>query len=331
MIVNENGKSNFFRRGWKWLVKPKKEKSLLRDWVETIIIAGIMALIIKETVIQAFYIPSESMKWTLQIDDHLLVNRFIYKFTDVKYHDIIIFRFPHEPDYPENQIEDYWNIPFTPVFIFKHPEKFNELFRIYRPKDFIKRAVGLPGDTIEIKEKNAYINNVREILPEEYHSEENIKVSRDCFGPVKIPKQNDLIDFSKINLYELFCFQEYFKYLNIGFSFRLKIKVNGEDVTELATQSGREKISLIPLDELNELLYIMSNKEIPDKIESTIYDVRINNVKTDIYKMTEDCYFAMGDNRDNSSDSRMWGFAPRSLLKGKPLLLYWPLSRVRIL
>ena len=323
-------KRNYIFRLWKWLTKPKAEKSVVRDWMETIIIAGLMALVIKETVIQAFYIPSESMKWTLQIDDHILVNRFIYKITDVKTHDIIIFRFPHDPDYPDNNPDNFFNIPFTPIFISRHPDSIKNIFIFYRPKDFIKRAIGLPGDLVEVSEKKVFINNAPELLQEEYHSDKEIKVSRDCFGPVRIPKKNDKIDFSKINLYELFCFREYFKYLNIGFSFRVKVKINGVETSEITTQSGREKVSLIPLEELNELIYILK-KSNGEKIETIIYDIYINNKSVNTYTMTEDCYFAMGDNRDNSSDSRMWGFVPHSLLKGKPLLMYWPLSRVRIL
>ena len=114
---------------WKWMRKPKKEKSAIRDWIETIIIAGILALIIKETIIQAFYIPSSSMEATLLIDDHILVNRFIYRFVDIKKNDIIVFKYPHDNEYPDPQ-ENYRKIIFAPLFINAKYSGATDIFKI---------------------------------------------------------------------------------------------------------------------------------------------------------------------------------------------------------
>ncbi|MDM8550516.1 signal peptidase I [Desulfobacterales bacterium HSG2] len=113
----------------------KPKKSNLRENIEAIIVAIVLALFIRTFIVQAFKIPSGSMKETLQIGDHILVNKFIYgirvPFTnktivsikDPEREDIIVFKFPEDPD-----------------------------------KDFIKRVVGLPGDVIEIRNKQLYIN-----------------------------------------------------------------------------------------------------------------------------------------------------------------------------
>ena len=114
----------------------KKQKSKVREYAETLIIALFIALFVRAFVVQAFKIPSSSMKPTLLVGDHLLVNKFIYgiriPLTDTK-----VFRFskPQRGD----------------VIVFKYPKD--------PSKDYIKRVIGLPGDTVEIKNRQIYIND----------------------------------------------------------------------------------------------------------------------------------------------------------------------------
>jgi len=146
----------------------KTKKSVLRENIEAIIIAVILALFIRAFVVQAFKIPSGSMKQTLLIGDHILVNKFIYgvkiPFSDItvipvknpKRGDIIVFKFPEDPD-----------------------------------KDFIKRVVGVSGDVVEIRNKQVYINDM--LLNQDHgiytdpHIIPGAFQPRDNLGPVTVP------------------------------------------------------------------------------------------------------------------------------------------------
>lgn len=145
-----------------------KRKSIIREYAESIIVAVLLALVIRTYLVQAFKIPSGSMEDTLAIGDHLLVNKFIYgtklpfsdkrllKLRDPRRGDVIVFEYPEDPS-----------------------------------KDFIKRVIGTPGDVVEGKDKKVYVNGTPYENPHEVHKEKDIIPKemnpRDTFGPVKVP------------------------------------------------------------------------------------------------------------------------------------------------
>ena len=183
----------------------KKKKSGLRENIEAILVAIVLALFIRTFVIQAFKIPSGSMKETLKIGDHILVNKFIYgvkipflqttiiPVTKPKHGDIVVFKFPEDPS-----------------------------------KDFIKRVIGVAGDVVEVRDKKVYVNG--KLLNHDFgiHTDSYIFPAsvqpRDNFGPIVVPPHS---------------------------------------------------------------------------------------------------LFVMGDNRDQSYDSRFWGFVDLKAVKGKALMIYW--------
>jgi signal peptidase I len=151
-------------------IEGNPKKSALRENIEAIIVAIVLALFIRTFVVQAFKIPSGSMLDTLLIGDHILVNKFIYgvrlpfagtvliPVTDPKHDDIVVFKFPEDPS-----------------------------------KDFIKRVVGIEGDTIEIRNKKVYVNGELQerdfaiyLDPFTQYSEQN----RDHLGPLKVPENS---------------------------------------------------------------------------------------------------------------------------------------------
>ena len=187
------------------------KKSIVREYFESIVIAVILALFIRTFVVQAFKIPTGSMEENLLIGDHLLVNKFVFGPTSsaveravlpvgtIKRGDVVVFKYPVEPD-----------------------------------RDFIKRVIGLPGESVEVREKKVYING--KALEERY------------------------VHF-------------------------LAPPVSSSEFHEVTSFDVRERYGPVTVP--------------PNQ------------------------YFVMGDNRDNSQDSRYWGFLPRENVKGKALLIYW--------
>lgn len=172
--------------------KETEKGYLLTEVLQSVGIAVLLAVIIRVFLFQPFYIPSGSMEPTLIQGDRIIVNKLTYRINEPKRGDIMVFKYPVNPQ-----------------------------------RDFIKRLVGLPGETVEIKDSKVYINGKpidQSFLP--------TGLEYDDFAPVKIP---------------------------------------------------------------------------------------------------ENQYFMMGDNRNNSEDSRYWGTLPKKNIIGKAMLIYWPSTRWQIL
>lgn len=162
-----------------------------REIIESVVVAVILAAIIRLILFEPFYIPSPSMEPTLYPHDRIIVNKIIYHFRPPQRGDVIVFKFPLDPQ-----------------------------------RDFIKRIVALEEETVEVRQGHVYINGKR--LNEPYISHEPVP----NFGPLKVPKNH---------------------------------------------------------------------------------------------------FFVMGDNRNNSEDSRVWGPLNKKYLVGKAVLIYWPPERMRLI
>jgi signal peptidase I len=183
----------------------RRQKSLLREYVEAIVYALLLTVALRAFVLQAFRIPSESMLDTLLVGDYLFVNKLDYgakiPFTETR---LPGFRKPQRGD----------------VIVFQYPED--------PRRDYIKRCVALGGQTIEVKDKALYVDGQKQIEPWVKHIDPSTHPAsadpRDNFGPYQVPPGH---------------------------------------------------------------------------------------------------LFMMGDNRDNSNDSRFWGPVNMSLVKGHAMFLYW--------
>ncbi|MCZ6638525.1 MAG: signal peptidase I [Candidatus Dadabacteria bacterium] len=212
----------------------KFTKSKLRQNIEALAFAIILALIIRTFVFQPFKIPSGSMIPTLLVGDHLLVNKFVYG-TKIPFTDIEIF--------PIEKIKRGDVIVFTYPNYERDPSQ-NGLY-------YIKRVVGLPGDEIDLNGRNLIVNG--EKIPIEYLATYSDERNSDQFD----------------------------EYIEDLF---------GEDHTVIYRKGkeGTNKGSKLP-----------------------------------VTRVPEDKVFVMGDNRDNSRDSRIWGFVPMENIAGKAFIIHW--------
>ena len=150
-------------------LQSRKKKSTVREYAEAIIIALVLALFIRTFVVQAFKIPSGSMLPTLQIGDHILVNKFIYGIKVPFSGKILV---PIDEPEPND------------IVVFKYPRD--------TKLDYIKRVIAVAGDTVEERDKKLYVNG--KPFPDKYgvHTDPRILPAsagpRDNFGPVTVPE-----------------------------------------------------------------------------------------------------------------------------------------------
>lgn len=165
----------------------KSQRRLFQEYSEALVVAVILAIIIRAFFFQAFKIPSSSMEPTLLVGDHILVSKFIYgvriPFTDKRWP---CFTSPKRGD----------------VIVFIYP--------VDRTKDFIKRVVGVGGDTVEVRNKKVILNGEEISEPHAHHRDNRIipggMNARDNMGPVTVPKghlfvMGDNRDFSADSRY----------------------------------------------------------------------------------------------------------------------------------
>jgi len=137
-----------------------------------LLVAFLLALLIKTFLVQAFFIPSGSMENTLRNHDRVLVNRLVYRFHPPRRGDIVVFYDPHAPLVHRSPISALANWVTSGLGVSTNPDK-----------DFIKRVIGLPGDVVEVRDGIVFINGVQ-LRPEPY-----VKPPRDHsnWGPQKVP------------------------------------------------------------------------------------------------------------------------------------------------
>lgn len=199
-------------------------KPVWREWLESLIVIALLAMVIRSFIVAPFKIPSSSMVPTLEVGDYLFVLRYTYgfriPFTDTQ----LMPRQAHRGD----------------VAVFVFPED--------KSKDYIKRIVGLPGDVITYRENRLFIN-------------------------------------------------------------------------------GKE----MPLEEKGMRTYFLGDGSAD---ASGLYEENLDGVKHEVLRkhfsirdgewtVPADMYFALGDNRNNSRDSRFWGFIPQSYMVGRAAIIWW--------
>jgi len=307
-------------------------KSVGREYIESIGIAVLIALMLREFVVEAFKIPSSSMVHTLEIGDHIFVNKFLYG-VHIPYTDTKLFQ---------------WRSPQRgEVIVFNNP---------CDGRDFIKRIVALAGDTVEVRCNILYVNGkaVPETLSEEQCTywnydetladQEPTKDERERLSPwthrTCSAYQATLGDHTFTTLHEPERpARDRRREQNQGAGGYVAW-CNGKDFPELV--GGRDR-DCSPEDVRDGAAPMIDrNPELPSCLRSTerLPDVSLEGkgrIERSLpvgatpasacapqvhYVVPEGHVFCMGDNRANSSDSRVWGPVPLEKIKGKALFIW---------
>jgi len=251
------------------------------SFLKTLLFTILVALFLKIFVVEAFRIPSGSMENTLLVGDFLLVNKLAYGIRTPRY---VPFTNLAVPSFTLPLLR---SVRRGDVVVFEFPGKHSgELPSV--PEYYIKRCIGLPGDTINIRSGYVMVNGREVLLPSHAKSSviaETVRsetvdagqpsrssIDGNNFGPAIVPKRGDIIRLTPLNLasWKQFIEREY-------------------HTVELSSRGS----------------------------------IAIDGVETSHYVVAQDYYFVLGDNRGNSLDSRFWGFVPDDHILGEALVLYW--------
>jgi signal peptidase I len=275
----KEGIINFFKRIFFGKKAIEENKTSFKDFLKEIAIVIGIFLVLNSFVLASFEVPTGSMENTVMTGDFLFVNKFLYGgtsprtipftsirvpwfripgFREVKRHDVIVFEFPGNRD------------EVNPDFVY-----------------YLKRCVGLPGDTIEIINKVLYTNGIQQPLPKYLKfetlyttpaGEKNYYIfpplssfNEDNYGPIVVPKVGDTIELNDANYID----------------WKIFIEREGHKTNLLGNV------------------------------------VTIDDKPVSKYIVERDYYFGIGDNRNNSLDSRFWGFIPKENIVGTPMIVYW--------
>ncbi|MCX8056062.1 MAG: signal peptidase I [Ignavibacteria bacterium] len=261
-----------------------KEKFV--DNFKNLLWALVAALILKTFVIEAYTIPTGSMEDTLLPGDFLLVTKFTHGATtprNIPFTNIAL---------PYYQFPRLKEIKRGDIIVFEYPGDRDEL-RHEEIMNYVKRCVGLPGDTIQIVDKVLYVNG--ELFPP--------PPKMKFLNPIPTPK----------GISNPFIFPKYSNWNEDNYG-PLYVPKKGDTVY----------LSLSNIEQYRTLI----NREFGKEVVKVIgQDIFIDGVKTNTYVIKKDYYFMMGDNRDDSADSRFWGYVPDDLIIGEPLIIYWSWDR----
>ncbi|MDF1612139.1 signal peptidase I [Stygiobacter electus] len=260
----------------------KSSKQKFWEFWRNLFWAAIAALLIKTFLIETSRVPTGSMESTIKVGDFLFVNKFIYGSSSprtIPFTSVVLPYF-QLPAIKEPERGD--------IVVFEYPGDRDELKPV-EIVNYVKRCIGVPGDTIYIDNKVVFVNGKEAPRPaniqyiNNYVSPKGVANPRifpagsnfneDNYGPIVVPKKGDVIELTPENI---------------------------EAWRTIIDREFGERVVTLEGDQ-----------------------VLIKGKPTNKYTIQKDYYFMMGDNRDDSADSRFWGFVPRDKVVGQAFMVYW--------
>jgi len=271
----------------------RPDKSTTRDYVESIVAAILIALALRAVVLEAFKIPSSSMYPTLEINDHIFVNKFIYGI----------------------------RIPFTTIKLFEwRKPKRGEVIVFIQPcdpeRDYIKRVVATEGQTVEVRCNVVYIDGKA--------VENQMVQGASCSYR---DQKEDTLQWSTqacSEYRERVSGHDYHTYHDPGRPQRDEQATRGErmlsgDIHDFPQLGGPHTAPSCPIQ--SDGRPVGTHNQLPGKIEVTRETAGACDLQMH-YVVPPGHVFVMGDNRSNSNDSRYWGSVPIENIKGKALFIW---------
>ncbi len=364
--------------------RPVIKKTVVREWVDAIIFAVIAATIIRTFLIEAYTIPTSSMEKSLLVGDYLFVSKIsygpkipntpiafpfahhtlpltqstksyvewiklpYYRFpglTSVKHNDPVVFNYPDGDTVAlEMQNKSYYAIIREMGRDFVERNFTIAARPVDKRENYIKRCVGLPGDSLQIIDQDVFINGTMLDKPENLQFNYIVKTSA--------PLSQRIIDKFDITEGGAIGSNEYLFPLTLDGYKRMKQFPNVLGIEKMIKPKGVNAPYIFPfnntfswnednfgpiyipkkgvtikIDTSNIVLY----ERIIDVYEGNDLDIDgakifINGKRTDKYTFKLNYYWMMGDNRHNSADSRFWGYVPEDHVVGKAVFVWLSLD-----
>ncbi|MBL0033857.1 MAG: signal peptidase I [Bacteroidetes bacterium] len=330
--------------------RPGQRKSATREWIDAIIFAVIAATIIRTFFIEAYTIPTPSMEKSLMVGDFLFVSKVSYgarvPMTPLS------FPFAHHTmplvggkSYLEwikigyHRLPGFGDVKRGDCVVFNWPAE-NEGRPIDKKENYIKRCIGVAGDTITIRERQVYIGNKLYPNPEfaqssyhvmtdgsgfSYQAVQRLQLREEQLSPTEFnfhltaKEADEMKGFGNVKRIEANTVPAGI-YQDFIFPFDNRFNWNVDNFGPLYIP---QKGATIKIDTSNISLYrkVIGEYE-QNKLEERNGQIIINGQVATNYTFKMNYYFMMGDNRHNSADSRFWGFVPEDHVVGKAVFIW---------
>lgn len=335
---------------WKfWRSSGRKSKT--REWIDAIVFAVIAATLIRTFLIEAFTIPTPSMEKSLLVGDFLFVSKVNYGARTPM--TPLAFPFAHQEmpiiggkaysewiKLPYYRLPGFSKIKNDDIVVFNYPMEDDR--PIDKQTHYIKRCIGIPGDTLSIKNQVVFINGKAAAMPEDGMFIYEIMTDGSPLNAMTL---------SKMGINEGgpgFMPGQYRYFLTDDMAEKIKSFANVKSVTRISQPEGLyedfifphdpklhwnldnygpvyipKKGSTVKLDSMNIAIYRRAiTKYENNELKEENGKFFINGMETDEYTFKQDYFWMMGDNRHNSADSRFWGFVPEDHIVGKAVFIW---------